>query len=143
MPLIKIHIVTPEKTVFKDEVYQATLPVADGEVTILPNHRSYIASLKPGEIILKKKDKKEKTNLAISGGFIEFYNNKLTILADTAERADEIDLKRAQEARKKAEELRKKVISTDESEFARVAAIIQKEAARVKVARHYLRRKGI
>jgi len=60
MSSIKFKITTPEKTVYEDEIYQATLPVADGEVTILPNHRSYIASLRPGEIILKKRIKKGK-----------------------------------------------------------------------------------
>ncbi len=50
---INFKIVTPEKTVFESEIDQATLPVADGEVTILPNHRSYIAALKAGEIMLK------------------------------------------------------------------------------------------
>ena len=50
---IKFRIITPEKVVYENEVDQATLPATDGEVTILPNHRSYIASLKPGEIRLK------------------------------------------------------------------------------------------
>ena len=69
MKKIKFKIVTPERIVFEDEVDQVTLPVTDGEVTILPNHLSYIASLKAGEIMLKK-DGKE-INMAVSGGFIE------------------------------------------------------------------------
>ena len=69
---IKFKIVTPECTVYKDTVDQATLPVTDGEVTILPNHRSYIASLKPGEIMAKKNG--EEIFMSTSGGFIEFNN---------------------------------------------------------------------
>jgi len=78
--------------------------------------------------------------LAISGGFIEFHNNKLIILADTAERAEEIDLKRAEEARKRAEEIKKRRVSMDEMEYARVAATLEKELARVKVAKRYLKK---
>ena len=82
---IKFKIVTPERTVYESEVDQATLPVADGEVTILPNHRSYIAALKAGEIILKNNC--EEVSMVTSGGFIEFNNNALVVLADTAEHA--------------------------------------------------------
>ena len=138
--MIKLKIVTPERVVYENEVGQATLPVTDGEVTILPNHRSYIASLKPGEIILKEKNKEKEINLAISGGFIEFHNNELIILADTAERAEEIDLKRAEEARKRAEDIKKRRVSMDEMEYARAAVALEKELARVKVAKRYLKK---
>ena len=88
MPKIHFKIVTPEKTAFEDEVDQVTLPVTDGQVTILPDHIPYIASLKAGEITFKKG--KEETVLATSGGFIEFDKNNLVFLADTAERIEEI-----------------------------------------------------
>lgn len=134
-PKIQFKIVTPERTVYEDTVDQVTLPVTDGEVTILPNHRSYIASLKAGEIMLKKDG--QEIDMAVSGGFIEFDKNNLIVLADTAEHAEEIDLKRAEEARKKAEELKKEKVISDESEFARVAAAVEKEMARIKVARKH------
>ncbi|HAI73759.1 MAG TPA: ATP synthase F1 subunit epsilon [Candidatus Moranbacteria bacterium] len=138
---IQFKIVTPERTVFEDEVDQATLPVSDGEITILPNHRSYIASLKAGEIIIKKDG--EEIDLAISGGFIEFHDNTLIILADAAERAEEIDLTEAEEARKRAEDLKNQAISVDDEEYARVAAAIQKESARIKVARKHRTKRGM
>ncbi len=143
MSAIKINfkIVTPERTVFEDEVDQATLPVSDGEITILPNHRSYIASLKAGEIIIKQNG--EEIDLAVSGGFIEFHNNSLIILADAAERAEEIDLAQAEEARKRAEDLKNQAISLDDEEYARVASTIQRESARIKVARKHRTRMGI
>ena len=142
---IKFKIITPEKTVFESEVTQVTLPVTDGEVTILANHRPYIASLMPGEIVLKTENKsgEEEINLVVSGGFIEFNENILTVLADTAERAEEIDLKRAEEARTRAEELKKNRIGMDESDYARVAAAIQKESARIRVAQKHYTRRGI
>jgi F-type H+-transporting ATPase subunit epsilon len=139
--IIKLKIVTPERTVFEGAVDQATLPVADGEVTILPNHRSYIAALKSGEMYLKHG--KDEFDFAISGGFIEFADNNLVVLADTAERAEEIDLKRAEEARKRAEELKTQKITMDDSEYARVASAIEKEMARIKVARKHRTRAGI
>lgn len=139
--LIKFKIVTPERTVFEDGVSQVTLPTTDGQITILPNHRSYIASINPGELMVKKDG--EESLLSISGGFIEFHGNELIVLADTAERAEEIDLKRAKEGRKKAEELRKQKISMDNAEYAAVAAAIQKESARIRVARKHYTKRGI
>ena len=138
---IKFRIVTSEKTVFENEVDQATFETTDGQITILPNHRSYITSLKSGEAMVKIKG--EETLLSISGGFIEFHDNTLIVLADTAERAEEIDLARAEEGRKRAEELKNQVISMDDEEYARVAAAIQKEAARIRVARKHYTKKGI
>jgi F-type H+-transporting ATPase subunit epsilon len=137
---INFKIVTPEKTVFESEIDQATLPVADGEVTILPNHRSYIAALKAGEIDLKKDG--EEIVMATSGGFIEFNHNNLVVLADTAERAEEIDLKRAEEAKAKAEAAMKEKIGTDDADYARVAASIEKEMARLRVGKKHHTRKG-
>jgi len=138
---IKFKIVTPERTVYESQVGQATLPVFDGQVTILPNHRSYIAALKPGEIMLK--DGEDEVSMAVSGGFIEFNNNELIVLADTAEAAAEIDLQRAEAARQRAEELKKEKVTMGEMEYARVAAAIEKELARIKVAKKHHTRHNV
>ncbi len=138
---IKFKIVTPERTVYESQVGQATLPVVDGQVTILPNHRSYIAALKPGEIMLK--DGEDEVSMAVSGGFIEFNNNELIVLADTAEAAAEIDLQRAEAARQRAEELKKEKVTMGEMEYARVAAAIEKELARIKVAKKHHTRHNV
>ena len=135
MKNIKIKIVTPERTVYEDEVSQATLPTIDGEVTVLPDHIPYITALKAGEIMLKKGE--EIIHLATSGGFIEFNNNTLTMLTDTVERAEEIDIKRAEEAKQRAEELQKQRITIDDMEYAKTAALVEKELARIKVARKH------
>lgn len=134
-PNIKFKIVTPERTVFEQEIEQATLPVLDGQVTILPGHRSYIAALKAGEIMLKTAGKE--TLLVTSGGFVEFSDNVLVVLADTAEAAEEIDVARAEEARKRAEKIKSEKSSMSELEYAKVAAAIEKESARIRVAHRH------
>lgn len=141
--MIKFKVVTPERTVIEQEVYQATLPVLGGEVTILPRHIPYIGALRAGEIILRTEAGGEETSLATSGGFVEFHDDVLSILADTAERAEEIDLARAEEARKRAEDLKKERITMDDEEYARTTAMIEKELARVKVARRHHGRRGM
>ena len=132
---IKFKIVTPEKTLFEQEIDQVTLPVSDGQVTILPGHRSYIASLKPGEIMFKADN--QETAMATSGGFIEFNNNELVVLADTAEVASEIDLQRAEQAIQRAQALKDEKVSLSEQEYARVAAAIERESARIRVAKKH------
>ena len=142
MQKIKFKIVTPEKKLFEQEIDQVTLPVSDGQITILPGHRSYIASLKPGEIMFKSQG--VENAMATSGGFLEFNDNTLVVLADTAEVAGEIDLKRAEEAVKRAQQLKNEKVSMNELEYARVAAAIEKETARIRVARkHHSRQRTI
>ena len=138
---IKFKIVTPEKTVSESEIDQATLPVLDGQVTILPGHRSYIAALKAGEIMLKTEGKE--ISLVTSGGFIEFNENVLVVLADTAENASEIDVERAEQARQRAQEIKDEKGSMNEMEYARVAAAIEKESSRIRVAKKHHSRHGI
>jgi len=132
---IKFKVVTPERTVFHDEIDQVTLPTTDGEVTVLPNHMPYITVLGFGEIVFKKDG--QESSLAVSGGFVEFNKNEMVVLADMAERAEEIDLQMAEEAKKRAEEAMKQKITMDESEYALVAAAIEKESARIKVAKKH------
>ncbi|MDO8566486.1 MAG: ATP synthase F1 subunit epsilon [Candidatus Moranbacteria bacterium] len=142
MALIKLKVITPEKVVIELETYQATLPVIGGEVTLLPDHMPYIGAIQAGEIMLRKVAGGEEINLATSGGFAEFHDNTLVILADTAERAEEIDLVRAEEARSRAENLKKEQVHMGEEEYARTAALIEKEFARIKVARKHHSRRG-
>ena len=138
---IKIKIITPERSVFEDDINQVTLTVDSGEMTMLPDHIPYAGTLKAGEVLVKKGA--ENISVAVSGGFMEFSNNLLILLADTAERAEEIDLVRAEEAKKRAEELKKQKITTDDTDFARVAALLEKEMVRIRVARKHHTRKGM
>lgn len=132
---IQFKILTPEATVYENTIDQATLPVVSGQVTILPGHRSYIAALKAGELLLKKGE--EEIHIATSGGFVEFKNNELYVLADTAEHAEGIDIKRAEEARKRAEAIKEEKVTMSELEYAKVAAAIEKESARIRVAKKH------
>ncbi|MCX6741062.1 MAG: F0F1 ATP synthase subunit epsilon [Candidatus Parcubacteria bacterium] len=134
MSKIHFEIVTPERVVLKEEIDQITVPTKQGEITVLPNHIPLIAALKPGVIEIKKNDGKTIDHLAVSGGFIEVLPTKVVILADTAERAEEIDEKRAQEAYNRAQKLMTEK-QVDAQEYALVAAKIEKEMARLKVVR--------
>lgn len=138
---IKFKIVTPEKTVYEDSVDQLTLPTQEGEITVMANHIPLIAVLQAGELVAKKGG--EEIAMAVSGGMVEVRRNEITILADTAERAEEIDIARAEEAKQKAEKLKDEKIRMDETEFATAAAIFEKNLARIKVARKHLTRRGM
>jgi F-type H+-transporting ATPase subunit epsilon len=140
---IILKIITPEKTVFEQDTYQVTLPVEGGEVTILPGHEPYIGAVKAGEIMIRREPSAPEESFATSGGFVEFHENSMMFLADTAERADEIDIERAEAARKRAEDLKLERIQMDDEEYARTAAALEKELARVKVARKHHNRRGL
>jgi F-type H+-transporting ATPase subunit epsilon len=133
---IKFQIVTPERMVFEEEITQVTVPTKEGEITILPDHLPLVASLMPGVIDVRVKNG-ETEIMSVSGGFIEVLKDKIVILADTAERGHEIDIDRAQEAKKRAEELKTKAENLDETHFAEVSAAIEKELARTKAAKKW------
>ena len=128
---IKFEIVTQEKVILKEMILQITAPTEEGEITVLPNHTPLIANLKPGIIELKKEDKSIEI-ISLSGGFIEVLRNKIVILADTAERAEDIDEKKAEEARQQAEKSLKDLRQFDSKRFANISSIIAKELARTK-----------
>ncbi len=102
--VFNFKIVKPEGLLFEGEVVSVSLPTPDGEITILKNHIPYVSSLKSGELIIKKFDSSV-LPLAISGGFVEFSDNKLIILADSAEHIHEIDVERALQAQHELEEI--------------------------------------
>ena len=99
---IHLEIVTAERVVLSDDVDQVNVPTKDGRVGILPRHAPLLTILDVGELTILKDG--ATTPFAVSGGFMEVLPNRVTILADTAERADEIDEARAEEARRRAEE---------------------------------------
>ena len=132
---IKFKIATPERVVYEDEVDQVTLPTKMGEITVLPNHLPLVSSLAPGEILIKKAA--QVVPLAVSGGFIEFAENKLVVLADTAERVEEIDEERAEAARERVKDILEKKEAAEQVDFTALAAKMEKELARLKVARKY------
>ena len=135
MPLT-LEIVTAERVVYSEEVDVLVAPGVVGELGILPSHAPLLTIMQPGEIRVDKGE--EQTYIAVSGGFLEVIGNKATILADTAERAEEIDEARAEEAVKRAEERISSAASAMDLE--RALASVRRSQARLKVARR--RRRG-
>ena len=130
MPLT-LEIVTAERVVYSEEVDVLVAPGIVGELGILPSHSPLLTIMQPGEIRVDKDG--EETYIAVSGGFLEVIGNKATILADTAERADEIDEARAEEAVQRAEE--RIASATSSLDLERALASARRSQARLKVAR--------
>ena len=99
--MLKLEIVTPERRVVDAEVDSVTVPTASGEVGILPAHAPLVSALKPG--ILAYNVKGQAQRLAVSGGFVEVNTDKVAVLVDTAEAADEIDADAVREQRESSE----------------------------------------
>ena len=102
MASIKLDIVTAERVVYSDDVDLVVAPGIEGQLGILPHHAPLMTTLQVGELWVKKG--REEFSLAISGGFLEVRPDRVIILADAAERAEEIDIARAEEAKHRAEE---------------------------------------
>lgn len=129
--IIKFEIVTPEKTVLKEDIVEVVVPTAEGELTILPHHSPLVAMLKSGVLVLKKADGSQDV-VFIAGGFLEVLHNKVVVLADTAERAENIDEAKVEEARARAEKAMSEVRREDAEEFARIAALLEHELAKTR-----------
>ena len=99
---IHLEIVTAERLVLSDDVDQVNAPTKDGRVGILPRHMPLLTVLTEGELSIIKGG--VRTEFAVFGGFMEVLPDRVTILADACDRSDEIDLERAEEAKRRAEE---------------------------------------
>jgi len=139
---INFEIVTPERTVLKEKIQQVSVPTKQGEITVLPNHIPLVATLQSGVIEIKKQDSTPEV-ISISGGFIEVLKDKVVILADTAERAEEIDISRVDEARKLAEKTKAEMKHFDQERFANLSAKIAKEMARTRALKRWKRIKRV
>lgn len=129
---IKLEVVTPERIVFSDEAESIVVPGSEGYLGIMASHAPIITSLKIGVVQIIK-DNKE-TRMALSGGFLEVNNNKATILADTAERDEEIDVQRAKDAKERAEKrIEEKQADTD---IRRAEVALHRAIARLKATGH-------
>ncbi|MBI4135835.1 ATP synthase F1 subunit epsilon [Candidatus Uhrbacteria bacterium] len=146
--MITFEIATPERVVYKETVDSLTLPTKDGEITVLPNHIPLVSVLVPGAITVRKGS--DEQYLAVSGGFIEVQpaqispsekfqsgkpNTRVVVLADTAERAEELTVAAIEKARADAEQALKEKRSMDDETFAAAAAALERELARLKVVR--------
>lgn len=139
---IKFEIVTPERVVLKEQVVQVSVPTRQGEITVLPNHIPLVASLQPGVILIKKSNGEEDV-MSVSGGFLEVLKNKVVILADMAERAEEIDIDEVEEARQRAEKTIKSEQHFDRERFASISAQLAHELARTRAVKHWKKIKSL
>ena len=127
----QVEIVTPEKLVVKDAAEEMQIPGKNGYLGILPGHAPLITELAVGEITYREGGKT--FHFAVAWGFAEVLPDKVTILAETAERADEIDVKRAQEAKQRAEE--RLHSGNPEIDFNRAQEALERAEARLHVAK--------
>ena len=139
--LIKFEIVTPERVVLKEQVIQVTAPTRQGEITVLTGHIPLVASLQPGVIEIIKKDGGHDV-MSVSGGFIEVLKDKVVILADAAERAEEINIGMVEKARRQAEKIKTETRHFDRERFVNISAKIAKELARSRAVKRWKKIKG-
>jgi F-type H+-transporting ATPase subunit epsilon len=125
-----LEIVTPERSLVREEVDEVQLPAAEGYLGVLPGHAPLLATLKVGELWYRIGQ--ERHYLAIAGGFVEVLPERVTVLAQIAERAQEIDVARAEAARKRAEERfanRAPDLDVDRARIALMKALIRLQVA--------------
>ena len=130
MAKLLFEIVTAECLVSSQDVDVVVAPGMAGELAVLPRHAPLLTSLRPGEIMVRNEG--EESYIAVGGGFMEVMPGKVTILADTAERAEEIDEQRAEEALRRA---RERVDTSSVMDLERELASMRRSQARLRVAR--------
>lgn len=135
-----LEIITPEKVILKEEIDELMVPTETGQIGILPKHINLITTLSSGELIIKNAGK-EKV-FAITGGFLQVHNDTVSILADYAAHADDIDVDQAIEAQRKAEEILKKSSEeVSERDFAIAEAELRKSILNINIGKKRKNRK--
>jgi F-type H+-transporting ATPase subunit epsilon len=129
---IDLHIVTPERLLVREQVDEVEIPGAEGYFGVLPGHTPLLADLAVGELWYRKGQ--EKTYLAIAYGFVEVLPDRVTVLARIAEKAEEIDVLRAEEAKRRAEERLREY--TKDIDYDRARMALMKSLARLQVVSH-------
>ncbi|MDP2631435.1 MAG: ATP synthase F1 subunit epsilon [Candidatus Uhrbacteria bacterium] len=133
MSKISLKIITPERVVFEDSVDSISATTEMGEVTILPNHVPLVSLLRSGEMRLR--DNGQESLLAVSTGLIEVRGgNQIIILADSAERSEELDLEKIEEAKKLAEKRVEEARNMNDVAYADALVHLERELARHRVA---------
>ena len=130
MPLL-LEIVTPERQVFSDQVDSVVLPGAEGELGVLPHHAPLVSTLGVGELRIRKGGSEE--FFAIVGGFLQVRPDKVVVMAETADLASEIDIAKAEEARREAERALEGGYQ-EGADLAAARAALQQALMRIRVA---------
>jgi F-type H+-transporting ATPase subunit epsilon len=136
MSTMQIAVVTGEREIYRGEAEEVVAPGVEGELGILPHHAALLTALKPGEMRIRLGGAED--DLFISGGFLEVYNNTVTVLADAAEHAEDIDHARAEEARRRAQERLTEV--KDERERALASGALERAIVRLHIVETTRRR---
>ncbi len=126
-------IVTQEREVYSDQVDYVSLPGAEGRMGILPNHSATLTALSFGEVMVRKGGEEE--FFAVGGGYAEIQPEKVVVLANSAEAAEEIDLERAQTARNQAAKAMKEGVPEDPARYAMIEAALRRAQVRIDVSR--------
>lgn len=127
---VRLDIVTAERVVFSEDVDILVAPGILGQLGILPHHTPLMTTLEPGELLVRKSG--EEISMAISGGFLEVRPDRIIVLADAAERADEIDMARAEAAKSRAQQ--RLTQPAPEIDLAQAEAALRRALARLRVA---------
>lgn len=137
MSPIKLDVVSAERLVFSDEVDMVLAPGTLGQLGILPHHAPLMTMLEAGELLIRKGG--TEIPLVVTGGFMEVLPDKITVLADAAERVEEIDAARAEEARQRAKALLGK--AAPEIDLARAVAALRRSETRIRAVERLRARK--
>jgi F-type H+-transporting ATPase subunit epsilon len=132
---IRCEVVSQDRIVFQGDVDIVNLPGVEGDMGILPNHSPVLALLRFGVVSLKTKT--DEQFFTVAGGVAEVQPDQVTILADAAENVDEIDIQRAESARKRAEELLSKITQAQTDEYLAVQAAMRRSNLRLDAVRRY------
>jgi F-type H+-transporting ATPase subunit epsilon len=135
MGKIFLEVVTPEKVVVSQEVDMVVAPGTEGEFGILPSHILFLSGIIPGE--MRYNSGSETVSLAVSTGFAEVSDDKVSILVDAAERGTEVDIGRAQQAAERAQERLAKGKSAEDIDYSRAEIALKRAIARLKVAEKF------
>ena len=131
MPLL-LEIVTPERLAYSDTVDAVNLPGIEGELGVLPHHAPLVSMLGVGELRIRKGGAEE--SFAIVGGFLQVRPDKVVVMAETADMASEIDLEKAQQARREAEQALEGAGRADAVDLSAARAALQQALLRIRVA---------
>ncbi len=133
--LLKLKVITPEKVLLEAEAVEVTIPTIEGEVTLLPGHINLITQLSEGELKYRVKTDGKEEYLLIFGGVLSLHKDQLMIVAKSAVKAQDIDLARAEQAKKEAEEMLSKKL--ERVQFAQVKASLRRVMMELNLAKKY------
>ncbi len=132
---IHCEIVSQDRIVYQGDADMVILPGAAGEMGILPNHSPVLSTLQFGTIRVRTKG--EEQYFTVAGGFVEVQPDQITVLADAAENVEEIDIQRAEAARRRAEEALKEGIGKDTDTYLQIQAALKRSNLRLDAVRRY------